>query len=83
MYNYYENLVREGKTYRCRDVEERRKRGIGMADNASGGSPTPVATTETPAQNNAQVPEAPGVTDEQWRAMRQVLDAIYNHREPE
>ena len=54
-----------------------------MADNASGGSPTPVDTTETPAQDNSQVPEAPGVTDEQWRAMRQVLDAIYNHRELE
>lgn len=54
-----------------------------MADNASGGSPTPVDTTETPAQDNAQVHEAPIVTDEQWRAMRQVLEAIYNHREPE
>ena len=54
-----------------------------MADNASGGSPTPVDTTETLAQDNAQVLEAPGVTDEQWRGMRQVLEAIYNHREPE
>ena len=54
-----------------------------MADNASGGSPTPMDTTETPSQDNAQVLDAPGVTDEQWRAMRQVLEAIYNHREPE
>ena len=59
------------------------KRYIGMADNASGGSPTPMDTTETPSQDNAQVLDAPGVTDEQWRAMRQVLEAIYNHREPE
>lgn len=54
-----------------------------MADNASEGSPTPVDTTETPAQDNTQVLEALGITDEQWRAMRQVLEAIYNHREPE
>ena len=47
-----------------------------MTESASADSPTPMETTETPAR-------ASGITQEQWRAMKDVIETIYSYREPE
>ena len=46
----------------------------------SPGSQTPMETTETPVQSNA---EDVALTTEQKRAMRNITERIYAYREPE
>ena len=54
----------------------RREEDTTMTESASADSPTPMETTETPAR-------ASGITQEQWRAMKDVIETIYSYREPE
>lgn len=60
-----------------------------MEETSTSGSPapTPMGSAETsvaPVQLPAQVkPEGTMVKDEQWRAMKKIVDNLYAHREPE
>lgn len=60
-----------------------------MEETSASGSPapTPMGSAETsvaPVQPQAQVkPVDTMVKDEQWRAMKRVVDNLYAHREPE
>lgn len=57
------------------EVEEEDE-NITMAESASTRSPTAMETTKTPTQ-------ASGITQEQWRAMKDVIEKIFTYREPE
>ncbi|KAL6721153.1 hypothetical protein ACLMJK_000253 [Lecanora helva] len=50
-----------------------------MAESASGGSPTPMETTEAPVQENDQSDSS--VTPAQWAAMKRITDKVYAHRD--
>lgn len=60
-----------------------------MEETSASGSPapTPMESAETsvaPAQPPAQVkPENTMIKDEQWRALKRVVENLYAHREPE
>ena len=52
-----------------------------MATPSKDDSQTPIESTET---DQAQIKqEDSAVKDEEWRAMKTMIDNIYNHREPE
>ena len=68
---------RRSRYQRVEDLEvEEEDENITMAESALAGSPTPMETTETPTQ-------ASDITQEQWRAMKDVIETIYTYREPE
>lgn len=52
-----------------------------MAAMSASGSPTPMDSTETNAAPVAR--EEPMVKDDQWRAMKKVVESLYAHREQE
>ncbi|KAI9680746.1 MAG: hypothetical protein M1817_004186 [Caeruleum heppii] len=53
-----------------------------MATDPASPSPTPIPSTEVNGTGN-EAGEASTITDEQWQAMQDVLNAIYDHRGPE
>ena len=60
-----------------------------MEANSAGGTPGPAPlesaeTSVAPLQPSAQVkPEDTMIKDEQWRALKRVVDSLYAHREAE
>jgi len=52
-----------------------------MAGSNASGSPTPMETTEMPGEQPN--PQVEGVTEEQWKAMKQITQWVYDYRDPE